>query len=464
MRRAGVLLLGIAACGRGGFAAEQPAIELPASIDFATVGCTQTRMQTVPMLNQGASTLDFTITSTVDGVTADPASGQLAPGESIDLTVTAVSPAVSAPGTVLRGDLVFETNIPGQEIVLLPVTLQLEGAVIGLEADIVDFGEVTLDQTKREDVVVRNSGNSPTTVSLSASPASRFTIVGDPSAVLNAGDSHAFTLEFAAGSVDMTAYNDAIAIAYDGALCQPPPSEIDVSGYATSSTVLVAPLSFEFGDVTCGSPAVDRSTTISNNSAGSVTYMSTEMGDGDNFFTVSNGNGTIPAGNDATIVVTKSPTPLVVQPGETVANLRVEAVTTKNLPIRQTIRGPVLKTPTTTIEFGTQAPGAVVSRSLTFTNDGNALALVNAIGPTATPTMPLTVFSVSPTAFQIVAGGSKDVIFTITTGSNLGRFTKKFTFSADDQCSASITIDVAVTVDNRPDGAMGSGAGAGFAP
>ena len=190
--------LPVALAGSGGTTAA-PAVGLgTGSLDFGTVTVAQTKDLTLAVNNTGTATLTVSsiISSSARFTVVTPAAPfSVAAGTSQTVTIR-FSPTAAGAQT---GTLSIASNDAGKPT--LTVALSGSGSVaaapsIGLGAVSLDFGNVTLAQTKDLTLAVSNTGTATLTVSSVASSNTRFSVVTAAPFNIAPGTSQTITIRF----------------------------------------------------------------------------------------------------------------------------------------------------------------------------------------------------------------------------------------------------------------------------
>lgn len=144
----------------------------PGTLDFGLVDCgAQATPQVVHVENKGDGAFDFsTKLATGTAYVVSPATATVAPGATVDVTVTpAVVPAVSAVTPNLYGDtLSISTNAAGDQPHIVDLRETAHGAILSYPTTLA-AGRALIDGVKIVSVAVTNTGNAPATVSGSSS-------------------------------------------------------------------------------------------------------------------------------------------------------------------------------------------------------------------------------------------------------------------------------------------------------
>lgn len=140
----------------------------PGTLDFGLVDCgTQATPQVVHVENMGDGSFDFSAKLAVGtAYSASPTTATVAPGATVDVTVTPVAvPAVSAVTPNLYGDtLTITTNAAGDQPHLVDLRETAHGAILAYPTTLA-AGRALIDGVKTVSLAVTNTGNAPATVS-----------------------------------------------------------------------------------------------------------------------------------------------------------------------------------------------------------------------------------------------------------------------------------------------------------
>lgn len=193
MRRLASLAVLLAACGRSGiYEAVTPptppvtkcTLSLDTeTLDWGTVAINMNLVRGVVFTNtgDGACRLStFTVVGAVDFVLAPPGITELAPGDSVRLSVSFFAPRLEAPFD-RTGALVVTTNDPARPRVTVPLKAHLAHCELRAEPERVVFTPLRPGQSEVQDVVLSNAGDATCVISTVAiNSAAGFSFAGGP--------------------------------------------------------------------------------------------------------------------------------------------------------------------------------------------------------------------------------------------------------------------------------------------
>lgn len=356
----------------------------PTSLDFGAVACGATgQAKTITLKNTGNGSYKITSLALGAGdalytLTSNaPADGTVAPGTSVQITVTPKPiPKVSAvPGSY--GDtLTITTDAAGDVPHVVPIVEQASGAILAIAPATVDFGNVAVNTSGSTNLQLTNTGNAPVTVSFKGVPAqSPFHLPQGTTVAPGAVTKAAQFAPLAAGTVNQTATIDVGA----AVLCQPPPATLPLTGTGVMTGLTVSPTEVYFGQsgfVACGTQGGPQTITVTNAGATPFNWKAS-LASRQGLYTLSSESGALPANQSVTLTLTPAPIPPV---SATTNDLYADTVLlTTDLPgdpghlvhLHQTAWGAVLLPSTAYVDFGFGAPAAKLDAPLSVTNVGN---------------------------------------------------------------------------------------------
>ncbi len=384
----------------------------PVALDFGAVNCGATpTAKTVTFRNNGNQIYTVTPSLGRDAgspyvVSMNPASGVVAiDGGTLVITVAPNPvPQTSAVTPNLYGDtLTVTTDVLSDSPHNIPLRLTARGSVFAISSSSINFGSVTVGATANGQFTVSNSGNAAGVLVFSPIAPQVFGMPAN--ALVNAGSS---SIESATFSPAMqTNYSDMAAVTRAPAtvLCQPLPfTSLSLAGIGTGGNVVaLSAASLNFGLVPCGTTAMPKTVTVTNNSSNQLAFDYALAGDASSPYTVS-GPPSIAAQMTGTVTITPKPVPAT---SSTVADAFADTLTitasggpineTHTVALHETAQGAVL----------TLNPGALTfsgngSKNFTVNNAGNlAAAFTLTLGGTDPGR-----FSVSPTSGTATGGSS----------------------------------------------------------
>jgi hypothetical protein len=388
----------------------QPAISVPAELQFGNVPINFTSDMTLTVSNTGSAPLNVSnIATSRAEYTVSQTSFTVAAGSSQDVTVTFGS---AAPGTK-NGTLTITHDAVGGST---DVSLKGRGANVPMisVSGSMSFGSVTAGSPSSQTLTVSNVAGASldvTAIALSGTDAADFAV--SPATIsVGAGGSEDLTITFTPGSAgaktaSMSLTHNAVgtptSVSLDGTGTVPAAPEISVSG------------SLGLGTSDIGSP-VSANLTISNTGTATLNVSGITVGGGDaGMFSVSPTALSIAAGNNQDVTVTFTPG----SAGAKAASLSI----THDAPGTPTSvalsgTGTVPAVPEISVSgslgLGASDIGSPVSANLTISNTGTATLNVSGISVGGGDAG---MFSVSPTTLSIASGGNQVVTVTFTPGS-----------------------------------------------
>jgi hypothetical protein len=383
----------------------------PAGLDFGQVDCgTTANAKKVTVSNTGNGA--FTFAAKLDAAgsntfTVSPATGSVAPGGIMEVTVTPKAIPAAAPVTAnaFGGALTITTSAVGDAAHGITLTQTAHGAILTANPSSVNFASVPVATSQTAGVTLTNAGNAPANVTISAS-GTGFSVTPATGA-MTAGDTLAATATFAPAAAG--AATGALKIGATGAvLCAPLPADVPLSGTGTSGSVSLSAQNFDFGATNCGSTATAKTLTLQNPGNASYTWTATL---GSSRYALSKASGSVSAGGSDALTITPAAIPQTSAVPGTYGD--VLTVTT-NVPgdaphalaITQSAQGAILKfVPTTAISFGQVALNATSTASFTVANEGTVAASPVLTSSNSTVTL-------SPSSFALAGAGTNAVLAT----------------------------------------------------
>ena len=302
----------------------------------------------------------------------DPAT--LAPGASVDITVT-YGPALSGAHTA---ELVLTSND-----VLSPHRVPLSGtgveAILEIAPASLAFPATSVGAQQVAPLQLSNTGTAPlnlTSITIDAPGDAVFSIVegGEPGSI-GPGTSRTVSVAFAPAAE--TAYQGTLTITSDAGGS---PHSIPLSGTGTVPGMTVSPVAIQYDDTQVGS-STDAEVTLQNTGSEAVSVTSVQLGgaNASDFSIVSGGEtGTIAAGQSRTVIIRFTPP----SAGDFRALLTVEAGAPQS-PFEVTLRGKGIVNELTISPMNLAFPDTPVSTeassSITITNTGNVPLTMNAL-------------------------------------------------------------------------------------
>ena len=299
----------------------------PCALSFGLVNCgsTATAAQLF-MTNSGNQAYLITglklATGTYFTVAMVPASGVVAPGGTVTITVTpqAIPGTVpSVPDNAAYSDsLTITTNANvAQPVFTAPLGMGAQGVIItsALATTTWDFGTVNYGSTGLFDAPIQNAGNEKFSVTLSGTLTSFFNLQTNPAVDPSPPDVMTVVGTFTPAK-DSTTHTDSgvltVAPVAGAVLCQPLPASwvtptILFRGTDANNPIIsISPTSLPFPAALCGgSNPAGETVTISNNSGTPQAY-SAALGAGTYYTITAGGSGSVPANGTAQVTVRPS--------------------------------------------------------------------------------------------------------------------------------------------------------------
>jgi hypothetical protein len=415
-------------------------------VDFGFSPCgveTPPPAQTFTLTNSGGIAVHVTLAtlSGASGFTTN-AGGLTIPANG-SAVVTVGAPVIPFPSAVpgnYTSSLVLTTDIANDTPHQISLTEEAQGAVLAWDTLSTDnfgtFGNVPAGTNANQGFNVVNSGNAPSTVTLtSASPFS----TGTSTFSLGVG-SQGDTATFA--PTTFGAAQGTLSISGTG-LCQPVPAALNLSGDGQEGGISLSTQSIAFS-ASCGSSATPASFTISNPGNQPMTWTAALNLGVNSPYTFSPPSGTINPG-DPPATVTVAPNAIPPFPVNTSPHAFADAlVVTTNIAgdqphsvsLSETPLGDILSLQPTALSFG-QVPVNSTSPAQTF-------VVVNAAN-TGSPTASVVLTSSNGSQFPLAvvsvtapAGGgtSSPVGLTFVPGSNPGSYSSNIGIATTDALCA----------------------------
>ena len=302
-------------------------------------------------------------------------------------------------------------------------------AAIALSSTSFPFGNVAQGSSGQQTLTVSNPGGSTLTVTSISSSNTAFTV--NPSTLsVPAGGSLPVTITFAPSAA--TTYSATITLVHNATGS---PSTVSVSGTGTSTSAPVASISatsLAFGNVTVGTPT-QKTFTVGN--VGNAALIVTNISTGNSAFAVSPSAFQVSAGAGAqTITVTF--TPAAAQSYSATITVTHNAA---GSPGSVAVTGSgtssgsgIISAQVSTVSCGTVKIGGSGQQSFQVTNSGTVAVTVTNVSSSNA------MFTVSPSSFTLIAGGSQNITVTFTPTST-GTQSSTLTFASNAATSPTIT-------------------------
>jgi len=220
----------------------------PANIAFTDVACGGSGQQVLEVRNFSSGPIAFSAVSTLDGIDVVPPSGVFPAGATVTLQLIGNAPPRSVPGTPLQGAVLIAVD---GEVITRDVELTTTGAVVTASVQQLDFGEATVGLSDTRAIQLHNTGNAAIQVAprLPASQGPSFTLATPPTVSVGPGETTSIAVAFQPQA--LTSYASSLTLDYTGNTCEPPPTQVSLSGTATTDDILLDHLTLDFGEVAC---------------------------------------------------------------------------------------------------------------------------------------------------------------------------------------------------------------------
>jgi hypothetical protein len=275
----------------------------PATVDLGPADCGGDAPPASLFVLTNSGAVDAHITeatlSGTAGFTTSAVAGRaiLAGGGILAITVSAPAVPTPSPLTPLTATLTLQTDADASPHAIT-LTAEPRGAILAFDTSpspgFGSFGPVVLLQSAMQSFNVQNTGNAPASVSLSITPP--FALANTTFSVAASGaqaDVVTFSPTVTAGATD------SLAMVATGAVCQPLPSPIPLSGSGIGGGPSVTPTSLVFPAVCGGASPAAQSFLVTNSGSADLTWS---MGD-------------VTGAGAATYAVSASPPPGLLIPG-----------------------------------------------------------------------------------------------------------------------------------------------------
>jgi photosystem II stability/assembly factor-like uncharacterized protein len=400
-------------------------------------------------VNHGA-TLSFTLSSTdQDNDTISYASTTLPAG-------AVLSPTGGFTYTPVCGDIGTKTiTFTAQDgkggTDSETITITVNGGRVGLDPDALDFGMVFTGGTTTMNVTASSTGTMPITFASATASDAAFTVPPPPAGPITTSTPIGVVFKPTAAQ-DYTATLSVSAT--DGTACTPT-TTIPLTGHASTTSLGVAPMTPDFGDVRTDRTAYpSQAFTVTNMGATDISVSDVVLDDTSNF-ALDKGEfasaTTLAPNATATFTVTAMPQTVGTHDATVTVMSNTAGDTAHAIAISANGVRPLLELSTSSLDFGSMAG----TQNVTLTNTGSAEltldgAVVTGSGATAyalSPTLPATL---GPGAmFELMVAYTPD-------GKDTATLSITSDATASDACGspACATAEVALS-------GMGSGAGDG---
>lgn len=393
----------------------------PVALDFGDTNCGATAApQVITFTNAG--TLAYHVNATLSAMTPkytlslNPASGDVAAdGGTLRITVTPLAiPQTSAVAANLYGDtLHVTTDVVGDTPHDIPLTQTARGSIFTMSTPLLNFGDIAIGTVATSQFTLSNTGNAPGT--LQFAPAGQ--LFSLPASVfVGASSSLPVSGTFSPMNMGMVTDDAFLTVPSGTVLCQPLPApampagppRLPLAGRGVATPVLAQSTNnLTFGNaglVPCGTQAMPKTFTLTNNSAQNLSLSYSVMG-ATTTYNVS-GPMNVAANSQVTVTVTPQPIPTT---SETTNDLYAATLTItaaggpvmeqKTVVFHMTAQGARLSfNPTSLRNFDGQG---MSTQNFTLVNDGNATASFSLSLSNTTNN-----YSFTPAGTSTVAGSS----------------------------------------------------------
>ena len=383
----------------------------PPSLDIPQAGCGTSTTGMVTVANNGTGSLSVSAsTGTSQVFSVAPLSGNVPPGQSLTLTVSALVPATTMAGTDFTGLLTVTTNdsVGRREVSL---TARASGVTLTLTPSVASFGVVGVGTSAAPlPLTLTNAGNVPAGLSFTAPADTQFALqwTGMPAAVTLAPGASVMGLQAGFTASRPAPSSSSAVVRVTQPVCGASVMGIPMTGQGTNGGVGLSTTDVFFGvngRVNCGSRAPNKTFTLTNTGNQSFAWTGT-LGKGSSSpFTVAPSSGTVPA-NNGSVVLTVSTTAIPAQAltsddafGD-IFTIVTDVANDVSHPIQlhQTANGAILSFAPATVDFGQVPLNNSASAPFAVVNAGNT-------SPQVTLTSANPKFTV-PSAPVVAPGGS----------------------------------------------------------
>ncbi len=419
-----------------------PAISVQqTAIDFGTVAFAQPIQETFTVQNTGTAPLEITgIESNVSGLTFEPSTFTLEPGDSQTVTVTFPS---SVEGTI-SGNITISSNDPDRATQTLSVSVIVQPPpvpVIAVQETAVDFGTVEVGQPIQQTITITNTGTAPLEITGIESDVpglafdtSKFTLEPEGSQTVTvtfpSSTEGTFSGNITISSNDLERATQTLSVSV---IVQPPP----VPAISVQQTAI------DFGTVAFAQP-IQETFTVQNTGTAPLEITGIE----------SNVSGLTFEPSTFTLEPNSSRTVTVMFPSSTEGTISGNITISSNDPDRatQTLSVsvivqpppvPVIAVQETAVDFGTVEVGQPIQQTITITNTGTAPLEITGIESD----VPGLAFDTSK--FTLEPEGSQTVTVTFPSSTE-GTFSGLINILSNDPDRAKHTVSVSVIVQAAP--------------
>jgi hypothetical protein len=336
----------------------------PTSVNFGNVRVNTTvRDSSILVTNRGSSTLTISnVDSSLPQYRVEPRTAVLGANASQRFVVS-FTPTLAQ---TFSGNILFTHNAVGSPT---NVTVTGNGVVplFSIDSTRVSFGNVVLNTTSLDSVLVTNNGGAPLVISSVTSSDTQFAVT-PRTAVVGVGQTQRFTVSFTPSSTglkssEITFIHDAVGS----------PHTITAQGTGVLSTFLLDSTALSFGGVRVGTDRT-RNLVVTNGGGNMIVISSVVAGNPQ--FTVTPTRDSIPSGQSRTFVVRFTPT----TPTTTTSTLTFThnvAGSPTSIPVSGTGLGAVLSLSRQAIPFGAVRVGTSQVDSTIIRNDGNDTLVIS---------------------------------------------------------------------------------------
>ncbi len=287
----------------------------------------------------------------------------------------------------------------------------LQPAGFSVDESSIDFGNVSVNSTKTDSVVVTNSGGDVLTVN--GVGVGSFSVLPSGDQSLGVGASKTFYITFAPTSIG-NATND-VEFTHNATGS---PTTVTVSGVGTASLLSLDTPNYDFGEVLVGASVTDTVLATNDGNATMLVTASTSAP-----FSVSpSGEQSIAPSASMEFYITYSPVAMGAQ-GEDVTFTHNGLNSPNVTAYDGTGIAPVFSASASDVDFGDVVVDVVATDSIIVTNNGTSDLTVTAT--TASP------FGVSPSGAQVIAIGNEIIFYVTYTPSATGASVGEVVFNHD---------------------------------
>jgi hypothetical protein len=342
----------------------QPTISAtPSPIDFGTVNIGDSVTRTVTVTNSGCQIPGqaFNFTAAL-GLTSG--SGFAITGVQGNVVTLVFAPGIATVTGQQTGTLIITSNGASNSPVSIPLTgnaVNPPQAVLRLQPNNINFGDVPVNTTATQSVIISNAGNAPLVIStpvIQAGANQGYAVTVPPRLTLGPNEQTTFQVSFTPNAPG--AANGVVLIASNV-----PAQNVTLLGNGVAPSASLVTTSVDFGLVPTGQPAPARTVTISNTGTAplNINSMSISGGAANGFSLGTQAPLTIAAGTIGTVNVNFTPT----SPGAKSDTLVMNTNDTKNPTLRVSLTGSGSDNVAPSVQVQSPSGGEAIASGQQFT-------------------------------------------------------------------------------------------------